>query len=461
MRPEPSRIADMAHRALKNRPEPHENAETAGQPGGVVAFVEPGSIAEECGIIPGDVLLSIGGHRLRDIIDYRFLVAAPELALVFRRGDEEHQVEVEKDWSEGLGIEFEDPLFDGIHTCRNHCIFCFVRNLPPGLRPGLYIRDDDYRLSFLFGNFVTLTNLGEDDLLRIEQQRLSPLYVSVHAADRKLRSRLLGTDAPDILEQLDELGKRQIEIHAQVVLCPGINDGAALMRTVEALALRHLAVRSVAVVPVGLTRFSRTPDLRTLTPEDARQVVEQVASLQKRFRQKLGRSFVHLSDEFYTMSGIRVPPARWYDGYPQLENGVGMVRRLLTGWANTRRRLPIALRQPRLVGWICGTSAYPTLLTLAADMSRVGGLRVEVCPVANEFFGTTVTVSGLLTGADVVPALRGRRVDQWVLPRAMFDDSGVQTLDGVSLDEIRKEAPDPVVVAGSAMELMQATVFGE
>ena len=461
MRPDPFHARDTANRAQNNRSAPREKPETARQVGGVVASVEPGSIADECGIVPGDMLLSIDGNPLRDIIDYRFLVATPKLTLVFGRGDEEHQVEVEKDWSEGLGIEFEEPLFDGTRTCRNRCIFCFVGNLPKGLRAGLYIRDDDYRLSFLFGNFVTLTNLGKDDLLRIEQQRLSPLYVSVHAADRKLRSRLLGTDAPDVLEQIDELGKRQTEVHAQVVLCPGINDGAALVGTIEALALRHPIVRSVAVVPVGLTRFSRTPGVRTLRPEEARQVVEQVAPLQRRFRQKLGRSFVHLSDEFYTMSAAPIPPARWYDGYPQLENGVGMVRRLLTGWANTKRRLPIALRRPRLVGWICGTSAYPTLLTLAADMSRVDGLRVEVCPVANEFFGTTVTVSGLLTSADVVPALRGRRVDQWVLPRAMFDDSGVRTLDGVSLDEMRREAPDPVAVAGSPKELMQLTVFGE
>lgn len=429
--------------------------------GGKVASVAPGSIAEECGVLRGDVLVSINGHQLRDVIDCHFWSAASDLTIVFQRGAEEHLVEVEKNPDEGLGIDFEKSLFDGIRSCRNRCSFCFVKNLPPGLRESLYIKDDDYRLSFLFGNFVTLTNLIEGDLDRIEQQRLSPLYVSVHAVDRRLRNRLLGVEAPDILEQIDELGRRRVEIHAQVVLCPGINDGAALDETIEALLLRHRVVRSVAVVPVGLTCFCRNPELRPFQRQEARRVIEQIAPLRRRCRMDLGRTFAHLSDEFYLLAGAPVPSASWYDGYPQLENGVGMVRRLLTEWANVRRRLPVALERPRLVGWICGTSAYPTLVTLAAGMTRIGGLKIEVRPVANEFFGTTVTVSGLLTGSDVLPKLRARRVDQWVLPRAMFDDSGARTLDGMSLAEIRQATMDPVAVAGSAKELIQVTLFGE
>ncbi|MGI5837425.1 MAG: DUF512 domain-containing protein [Chloroflexota bacterium] len=429
--------------------------------GGVVASVVPGSIADECGMRPGDILLSINDHQLRDVIDYQFYSASPELTLVYARGSEEHLIEVEKDCDEGLGVEFQQPLFDGIRRCRNRCTFCFVKNLPPRLRPSLYIRDDDYRLSFLFGNFITLTNVTEDDLDRIDQQRLSPLFVSVHATDRQLRNRLLGFDAPDILEQIDEIGRRRVGIHAQVVLCPGINDGAALENTIEKLAIRHSTVRSVAVVPVGLTRYCRSPELRPFHISEAKRVVDQVSNMRRRLRKELGRSFVHLSDEFYVMTGTSTPAAYLYDGYPQLENGVGMVRRLLTRWASIKRRLPLALQQPRLVGWICGTSAYPTLSALAADVNRIAGLRVEVHSVANQFFGTTVTVSGLLTGVDVLSTLKDKRVDQWVLPRAMFDDTGKMTLDGMSLDEIRERALDPVTVAGSPKELIQVTLFGE
>lgn len=434
---------------------------TTSSDGGAVAFVTPGSIADECGIQPGDTLLSLNEHQLRDIIDYRFYSAATELTLVFRRGTEEHLVEIEKDWDDGLGIEFQQPLFDGIRSCRNRCAFCFINNLPPGLRSSLYVKDDDFRLSFLFGNFITLTNVTEADLNRIEQQRLSPLFVSVHATDRHLRNRLLGIETPDILEQIVELGRRQVTVHAQVVVCPGINDGAALEATIESLAQQHRVVRSVAIVPVGLTRYCRNSDLRHFQLLEAKRVVERVSAVQRRYRRELGRSFVYLSDEFYVMTDTPIPTASWYDGYPQLENGVGMVRRLLTGWASIKRRLPVALQQPRLVGWICGTSAYPTLSALAADANRVCGLRVEVYPVANEFFGTTVTVSGLLTGTNVLSTLEKKRVDQWVLPRAMFDDTGELTLDGMSLGEIRKGALDPVAVAGSPKELIRATLFGE
>ncbi len=428
--------------------------------GGLVASVAPGSIAEECGIQPGDVLVSLDGHQLRDVIDYRFWSAAPALAVLFRRGEEEHEVAVEKEWDDDLGVQFESPLFDRIRTCRNNCVFCFLKNQPRGLRKSLYIKDDDYRLSFLFGNFITLSNLSEADLDRIEQQRLSPLYVSVHSTERELRNRLLGVTAPDILEQLDQLGQRRVEIHAQVVLCPGLNDGDALERTIEDLATRNVVVQSIAVVPVGLTRFCQDPELRIYQPEEANRMVSRLIPLQRRFQRGLGRTLLHISDELYVIAGLPVPPASWYDGFPQLENGVGLVRRLLQGWANSRRRLPTALPQPRRVGWVCGTAAYPTLRRLADDMSRVDGLQVEVVPVENEFFGSTVTVSGLLVGSDVIRATRGRRVDGWVLPRVMFDGTGELALDGVSFHQICCETPDPIATAVSPNELMLLSLYG-
>lgn len=429
-------------------------------PGGLVSSVTPGSIADECGIRPGDRLVSLDGHRLRDVIDYRFYSATTELAVVFAREGVEHEVLVEKEWDEGLGIEFDNPLFDDIRRCRNNCTFCFVKNLPRGLRRSLYVKDDDYRLSFLFGNFITLSNLGGAEFDRIEEQRLSPLYVSVHATERELRNRLLAVEAPDILEQIDDLGRRRIEINAQVVLCPGVNDGPHLERTVRDLAARSRHVVSVAVVPVGLTRFYRTNAERTYRPEEAREVVRQVTEMQRQFRRELGRSFVHLGDEFYTMIGARVPPAAWYEGYPQLDNGVGLVRRLLSSWANCRRRLPASVPRPRRVGWICGTSPLATLRRLADDVNRVAGMTVEVYPVENRFFGSTVTVSGLLTGSDVVPLMQREQVDCWVLPRVMFDATGERTLDDMTLQEMGGVATAPVSVVATCQELVQVTLFG-
>ncbi len=412
------------------------------------------------GIRAGDRLLALDGLRIRDIIDYRFFSDAPELLVRLGRDGEEAELRVTKGWDEDLGVELDSAVFDGVRRCRNNCSFCFVKNLPRGLRKTLYIKDDDYRLSFLYGNFVTLSNVTDDDLDRIEEQRLSPLYISVHATERGLRNRLMGVETPDILEQIDELRRRRIAVNAQVVLCPGMNDGVHLDRTIDDLAARHSVVNSVAVVPVGLTRFYRGGDIRPYTPAEAAIVVEQVRARQRAFRRTLGRSFVHLGDEFYMMTGREVPSSASYDGYPQLENGVGLVRRLLSAWAARRRRLPARVDHPRRVGWICGTSAYSTLRRFAADINGIEGMTVELFPVVNRFFGSTVTVAGLLTGTDVIPVLRDEKVDQWILPRAMFDSSGGRTLDDVALDEIRSRASAPVAVAEAAVELMEVSLYG-
>lgn len=424
-----------------------------------MASVRPGSLAEECGLKPGDILVELAGQPVRDLVDYRFLSSATELEVVFARAGVEHEIQVHKDWDENLGLEFESSVFDRVRTCRNNCTFCFVKNLPRGLRKALYIKDDDYRLSFLYGNFITLSNVGQADFDRIAEQRLSPLFVSIHATDRGLRNRLLGVEAPDILEQLDMLGRLGVRVHAQVVLCPGINDGDALVQTILDLSARSGHVESVALVPVGLTRHCSHPALRTYRADEARDLLAAVAPIQRRLRKQLGRTLVHLSDEFYALAGAEVPGAAWYDGYPQLENGVGLVRRLLVSWALHRRSLPASVSVPRRVAWICGESAVPTLKRLAADVNAVAGLRVEVRPVINEFFGRTVTVSGLLAGVDVARDLAGDDVDQWVLPRAMFEATGTRTLDGMTLTEVRGFATARVGVAGTAEELLGLTLL--
>ena len=299
----------------------------------VVASVEQGSIGEQLGFEPGDQLLSVNGVRPRDLIDYRYLIVEEELHLEVRDATGAfHQVDLEKDSDDGLGLAFTEALFDGLRQCNNHCPFCFIDQQPLGRRNSLYLKDDDYRLSFLYGSYLTLTNLKEADWQRIEAQRLSPLFVSVHATEPSLRAQLLKNPrAGLLLEQLEWFTERDLQVHAQVVVCPGLNDGLALDRTLRELADFGTgdwpAVLSVAVVPVGLTRFRPAED--GLLPVDsacARRVISQVELLQDQFQAVMGTRFAWLSDEWYLIAGAPLPPRRNYEDLPQQENGVGSIR---------------------------------------------------------------------------------------------------------------------------------------
>jgi putative radical SAM enzyme (TIGR03279 family) len=318
--------------------------------GGVIDSVREGSLADEIGLIPGDRVTAIDGRELRDLVDFQFLAAEERIALEVVRGDEALVIDLEKDPDEDLGIEFQDAAFDGVMTCNNSCFFCFLKGNPKGLRKTLYVKDDDYRLSFFHGNFVTLTNLTEDDWARMAEQRMSPLNVSVHATEPELRRYLLGNrSAPDICDQLRRLGSVGIEANTQVVLCPGVNDGAALDRTIDDLTALYPTVRNVSVVPVGATTFAEeriergthADEVEGCTPEHARAIIEQVTPYQRRLRKQHGRTLVYLADEYYITAGAQIPPASHYDGFPQFENGIGMARSLIA------RQRPRAL-QPTL-----------------------------------------------------------------------------------------------------------------
>ncbi len=420
--------------------------------GGIIAAVRTGSVAEELGLRPGDELLSINGHPLRDVIDYRFYGAEEELELVIRRDGQRLVCLLERSYGEELGIEFVEPTFDGIRRCNNRCPFCFVDQLPRGMRRSLYVKDDDYRLSFLFGNFVTLTNLTEADWQRLAEQRLSPLYVSVHATDLALRRRLLGNpSAPDVLQQIGRLGELGIRVHAQIVLVPGLNDGEHLARTVADLAALHPTVQSIAVIPVGLTKH-RPPGLRPYTPDEARAIVTQVESWQRQYRARYGVGLVYAADEWYLLAGKEVPQAEEYDGFPQLENGVGLTRLLL----DERLQITGGGLQVGKVTLVCGTLIAPVLEALVAEWGKsVAFPQSVVIPVENRFFGPTVTVSGLLVGRDVIEALRGRDLGEVVfLPRAMFDAAGERTLDDMSPAEIEERLGTRVEVAGTLGEVI-------
>ncbi len=452
--------------------------------GGEIARVRPGSIADELGLEPGDVLLTMNGRKLRDVIDYRFYSAGERVELFVQRGDDHFLCEVEKEYDEQVGVEFNRPTFNPIRQCANACPFCFVDQNREGMRDSLYIRDDDYRYSFLFGNFVTLSNLTPTDWKRLEEQRLSPLYVSVHATDPELRRRLLGyPKAPDILEQLARLREIGIQAHTQLVLCPSLNDGPHLERTIDDLSAMYPTVLSIAVVPVGLTQFrggsvhaggrhdriiasqSATP-VRSYTSEEATEVVRQVDARRREFRRRLGTHLVFASDEFYLLAGRKVPSSASYEGFPQLENGIGMVRDMLDGWERARRRLPESLSRPLRVTIICGTLPADVLRSVARELEeRVQGLSVEVMPVENGFYGPSTNVSGLLVGRDILPHLTTTSDSDLVLiPRVALDNDGRRLLDGVTLSDLRSSCPVPLEPATDmeeAVELILRLESGE
>jgi putative radical SAM enzyme (TIGR03279 family) len=426
--------------------------------------VEPNSLAARLGLQPGDELLMVNGHELRDVIDVQFYSAEDWLELVVRRGKDgkEQFYGAQRLYKEPLGLDFAYPTFDvDIRRCRNNCKFCFLAQNPRGLRQSLYVKDDDYRHSFLYGNFVTLTNLSAEDWTRLEEQHLGPLYVSVHVTDLAMRRHVLQRhDAPDVLAQFRRLAAIGIEVHTQLVLVPGLNDGPHLEHSLADLAERAFApVLSVGVVPVGLTRYHRGT-FRPYRSEEMALVLEQVSSWQDRFRRDRGIGWVYSSDEWYLALGRDVPPDSEYDGYPQVENGIGMARQLLEEWQGQRSRF-LDHRQSCEGGrgtLICGTLIAPLMSRVMDELEALTGLKLEVLPVVNRFFGPTVTVSGLLTGQDVMTVLQERAIEGPVfLPRLMFDAAGERTLDDWTLEAMAKELGRPVTAAASLGEVIAQT----
>lgn len=431
-----------------------------GSAGGRIARVLPDSVADATGLQAGDSLLSINGHALHDIIDYRFYAAEETLEIVIRTRSGELQTRhIQRDYGQDLGMEFGKPTFDGIRRCRNRCDFCFIHQMPPGLRKSLYVKDDDYRYSFLFGNFVTLTNFEEADWERLAEQRLSPLYVSVHSTDPALRGQLLGLQhSSAIVSHLKRLGGLGIKVHTQIVIVPGVNDGDALQRTVHDLAGLHPTVSSIALVPVGLTRYHDC-GMQTVSPQEAKTVLRFARPLCRAYRDRFGIGLLYPSDEFYLLARARIPSARNYDGFSQLANGVGLVRQLLDDWGHVRKRLPPAGWPACQVTLVCGKLIAPTLTALVSELAQRVGANLQVVPVTNRFFGPTVTVSGLLTGQDVVTELgRHNGANQVVvLPRAMFDASGEVTLDDYRVSDIAEELGVPVRLANRLGEVWPPT----
>ena len=401
-----------------------------------IQSVTPGSIAEELELQPGDSLLAVNGQPLRDFLDYvRLTRQAEELVLDVRRVDgEEWELALDKDADEELGLEIEHPQPT---QCGNNCLFCFVQQLPRGLRPTLYVKDEDYRFSYLYGAYVTLSTIREEEVQRILTDQLSPLYVSVHASDEELRARLLGRKAlPPLLPLLQRLIAGGIEIHTQIVLCPGLNDGDALKKTVADLGALRPGIRSLALVPVGLTGHrAQLPVLRTQSREEARTILAQLASWQRDFLASGNRRFVFAADELYLKAGVDFPTLDEYETLPQYENGVGMIPLFRADAAEVlaaAHPLP-----PFTVDCLTGASFYPEMERFAVALAAKTGVSIVVHRIENHFFGGEVTVTGLLTGADIVAGLQGKLHSPVLLvPDVVLRDGEDLFLDNMSPEEL-------------------------
>jgi len=442
--------------------------------GVTITGVTPGSIGAELDLEPGDRIMRINGRPVRDYLDFRFQSAGEtELIVDVRKNTgEDWELNIERDEAEDFGLSFEQIV---PRQCANECLFCFCKGNPESARPSLFVRDEDVRLSFLYGNYTTLTSITEDEMQRVIEQRLSPQYVSVHATDLEVRAVLLGIDKSraDISGKMQRLIDAGIEIHAQVVLCPKINDGEVLRRTIYDLAELHPAVSSVAIVPLGLTRYLNDPRLTPVTPQFCRQTISQVAAIQRDLRKRLGTRFALLGDEIYLKAGKSVPAKSHYGDYPQIEDGVGMVRTFTNQFTSLLKSLSRASGSEAVVSTrpACGTiltgSLFaPVLRRMIERMNEQFKTKLKVVSVVNDYFGGDTSVAGLLTGTDFVAARDQIAGDFAIVPRVALKSDEPVMLDGMRFEELRAQFDVPVIACdfssfaalvrnGASAELLQ------
>lgn len=427
--------------------------------GGIITEVYPGSLAAAAGLQPGDLLQEINGVTLTDLIDYRYQAAEEVVELSFVREGQLHAVTIEKEIDDDLGLAFQDAVFDAIRVCANNCTFCFIHQQPDGMRESLYIMDDDYRLSFLQGNFVTMTNMPEREWQRIEAMRLSPLYVSVHSTDPELRAAILRQPRARLLFQhLDRLQASGIQFHAQIVLMPGVNDGEGLDRSIRELTERYMPqLLSINVVPVALNRFRDELGLTPLeapTPAWCRQVIEQVKPWQKKLKKEWEDPIVQLSDEFYVLGQVPVPGAAAYGDFTNVQDGVGGAALLGWEWKKLAKKLPRRLDEPRHVQIVTGKAAVHIVKPLVDDLARVEHLHAELVDTPSRFWGELITVTGLLTARDLIeePRLQAGEGEIW-LP-----DITLKAGTEIFLDDL--EVADVEQALGRRVRIMPTTAQG-
>ena len=431
----------------------------------IIKSVVPGSIAEEMGIEPGDRLLSIDGQEIEDIFDYQFYTESEELLLLIEKPDgEQWELEIGKEEDEELGIGFGEGLMDEYRSCRNQCIFCFIDQMPEGMRDTLYFKDDDSRLSFLQGNYVTLTNMSDHDIARIIRYRLEPINISFQTTNPELRCRMLHNRfAGEALKKVDQLYEGGIEMNGQIVLCRGVNDGEELERSIRDLTRYLPLLRSVSVVPVGLSRYREgLYPLEPFTREDAKEVLSVIHRWQEELFARYRTHFIHAGAEWYLLAGEEVPEEERYDGYLQLENGVGMLRLLKNEFAQGFAQLGGG-RHEEEISIATGKLAYPTIRGIAEEMEgRFQGLKIYVYAIRNDFFGELITVSGLITGQDLTAQLRGKPLgSRLLIPCNMLKADEDVFLDDYTVKDVSDALQVPVdIVKSSGQDLIGAILNG-
>ena len=434
----------------------------------IVSLVEKGSIAEELGIEKGDELLKINDNEIEDIFDYQYLLQDEYIEVLIKKADgEEWLLEIDKDYSEDLGLTFENGLMDDYRSCHNKCIFCFIDQMPRGMRETLYFKDDDSRLSFLQGNYVTLTNMSEHDIDRIITYRLEPINISFQTTNPELRCKMLNNRfAGDALKKVDKLFEADIHMNGQIVLCKGVNDKEELERSISDLTKYLPNLESVSVVPVGLSKYrDGLYPLEPFTKEDAIEVLNTIHKWQKEIYKKWGTHFIHASDEWYILAGQALPSEDNYDGYLQLENGVGMLRLLEDEFSDALNGLDVSTLNVKeeTISLATGKLAYPYLKKMCEDLERkVSGLKINVFAINNDFFGENITVSGLLTGQDIISQLKGRELgERLLLPQNVLRSGEDVFLDDIRVSEVEKSLQVVVdIVKSSGYDFLDAVLKG-
>ena len=401
--------------------------------------IEIGNLGDLGGFQKGDNIVSINGRKIRDILDFQVQSAESELSIEVKRNGEKYEVELIRSEGDVFGLEFEDMR---LRSCNNKCVFCFIHQMPEGMRKPLYFEDDDFRLSFLHGSYVTLTNVHDADIKRIVDQGLTPQYISVHSTDPELRQKMLGRSRPtaNILDRIKTLSDGGIEMHAQIVLCPGINDGIHLQKTLEDLRDFYPAVRSVAIVPIGLTKFrEKLPELSPVTDELASEYIDVIEQTAESYLKEVGERFVYGADELFLRSGRSLPKASYYDAFPQLENGIGMTRAFIDEWKMKILSLDDESIKPTSFVIVTGELAAPILKNVVDRLNELQNLQVYIKVIKNTFFGGGINVSGLLTGKDILNGIKNLSpIDVVLLPPNCVNGEGL-TLDDMSIENMSKE----------------------
>ena len=430
-----------------------------------ILSVTPGSPADNAGIHPDELIISVNHEMIQDEIDYQALTATSDLIVQVQDGQVVRELHIVKDEWEPLGLCLDETEAMKPRHCRNHCVFCFVDQLPRGMRETMYVKDDDWRLSMMMGNYVTLTNVSDREFNRILARKASPLYISVHATTPHVRCAMLrNPNAGNLMQRLLQLKNTGIEFHCQIVLCPGINDGEILRRSVEDLASLYPAARSVAVVPVGLTAHrSGLPDLERFNAKTAGELIDTLDAFQQRFLREIGTRFVFPSDEFYCLSGRTIPPEETYEDYPQIENGVGMLRLLeqecREAFEDLIQENPRGNPPSRTLLIPTGVSAQPFIRNLAEKYAP-GGTSVNVITVINRFFGETITVTGLITGQDLIHTLKGIDCDEILICDTMLRENTDRFLDDMTLDNVRSALNRPVRIVRNTGDSFIRALWG-